>query len=424
MAIETINIGAVANDGTGDPLRTAFDKINNNDSDLDTRVDAAQSAAEGAQSAAEGAQADADASVKSVNGVEPATDGSLTIVAGDIGDAVLSVNGSTPDTSGNVTIEAGGISSINGIEPSTDGSVTLIASDIRDSVLTVNGVEPSTDGNVSLGADDIPGAVLSVNGNSPATDGDVSVDVEWGKIGGTLASQTDLQSALNAKSNRNYIINGGFQINQRGVSGTVTLSAGAYGHDRWKAGASGCTYTFATSGGVTTITISAGSLQQVIEGANLETDTYTLSWGGTAQGKIGGAGSYGASGISASVTGGSNLTIEFNTGTLSKVQLERGSQATDFENRHYAHEEVLCLRYGEKNTLFIQPGFITASVGGTLPYRVAKRVKPTVTLTPSYVNSNTFQVLAASDQLKIAWNIATTSSGGFATVDIFSSAEL
>ena len=30
MAQQTINIGSAANDGTGDPLRTAFDKINDN----------------------------------------------------------------------------------------------------------------------------------------------------------------------------------------------------------------------------------------------------------------------------------------------------------------------------------------------------------------------------------------------------------
>jgi hypothetical protein len=30
MAKQVINIGIVANDGTGDPLRTAFDKINDN----------------------------------------------------------------------------------------------------------------------------------------------------------------------------------------------------------------------------------------------------------------------------------------------------------------------------------------------------------------------------------------------------------
>ncbi len=35
---------------------------------------------------------------------------------------------------------------------------------------------------------------------------------------------------------KNKIINGNFDINQRAVSGTVSLSAGVYGHDRWKDG--------------------------------------------------------------------------------------------------------------------------------------------------------------------------------------------
>ena len=143
---------------------------------------------------------------------------------------------------------------------------------------------------------------------------------------------------------KNAIINGNFAINQRDKSGTVTLAAGFYGHDRWKAGASGCTYTFATSANVTTLTITAGSLQQVIGGANLFTDTYALSWQGTAQGKIG-AGAYSASGVTGSVTGGANLTIEFGTGTLSLVQFERGTVATPFDARPESVEAALCGRY-------------------------------------------------------------------------------
>jgi hypothetical protein len=143
---------------------------------------------------------------------------------------------------------------------------------------------------------------------------------------------------------KNRIINGNFGINQRGVSGTVTLTAGSYGHDRFKGGASGCTYTFATSANVTTLTITAGSLIQVIEGTNLESATYTLSFSGTAQGKIG-AGSFSSSGVTGSVTGGSNLNIEFNTGTLSLVQLEKGSTATSFDYRSFGTELALCQRY-------------------------------------------------------------------------------
>ena len=143
---------------------------------------------------------------------------------------------------------------------------------------------------------------------------------------------------------KNAIINGNFGINQRGVSGTVTLSAGVYGHDRWKAGASGCTYTFATSNNVTTIDISAGSLIQVIEGINLESGTYTLSWTGTAQGKIG-AGSFGNSGITGAAVGGTNLNIEFGTGTVSLVQFELGTVVTPFERRQFGQELALCQRY-------------------------------------------------------------------------------
>jgi hypothetical protein len=183
---------------------------------------------------------------------------------------------------------------------------------------------------------------------------------------------------------KNAIINGNFGINQRGVSGTVTLAAGAYGHDRFKAGASGCTYTFATSNNITTLTISAGSLIQVIEGNNLFTGTYTLSWTGTAQGKIG-AGSFAASGVTGSVTGGSNLNIEFNTGTLSLVQFEQGSVATPFERRPYGTELALCQRYGVElangSTLVVVTGqcFGSDKGGGVLRFPVEMRAAPTIT---------------------------------------------
>jgi hypothetical protein len=144
---------------------------------------------------------------------------------------------------------------------------------------------------------------------------------------------------------KNRLINAQGLINQRSVSGTVTLAAGAYGHDRFKAGASGCTYTFSTSGNVTTFTITAGSLIQVVEGLNLETGTYCLSWTGTAQGKIG-AGSYSASGVTGSITGGTDTNVEFNTGTLSLPQLEKGLLATSFDYRSYGAELTSCERYG------------------------------------------------------------------------------
>jgi hypothetical protein len=181
---------------------------------------------------------------------------------------------------------------------------------------------------------------------------------------------------------KNRLINAQLLINQRGVSGTVTLSAGAYGHDRFKAGASGCTYTFATTNNVTTLTITAGSLQQVIEGLNLESGTYTLSWTGTVQGKIG-AGSYGASGITGSITGGTNTTIEFNTGTLSLPQLEVGSTATSFDYRPYGTELVLCQRYyyglsGSGIPIMIGQAYSTSAAIGAFVTPTEMRAIPTL----------------------------------------------
>lgn len=159
---------------------------------------------------------------------------------------------------------------------------------------------------------------------------------------------------------KNLLINPSFTVNQRAVSGTVVLAAGVYGHDRWKAGASGCTYTFATTNGLTTLTITAGSLIQVVEDVNIPygTNTLVLSWTGTAQGKIG-AGSYSSSGVIASVSGGANLNVEFNTGTLRLVQLEKNIVPTTFEQRPYTVEFDLCRRYFE----YLVCGTVNAYLG-------------------------------------------------------------
>lgn len=143
---------------------------------------------------------------------------------------------------------------------------------------------------------------------------------------------------------KNKIINGNFAINQRAVSGTVTLAAGAYGHDRWKAGAGGCTYTFSSLVNTTAIAISAGSLQQVIEGSSLQSGTHTLSYTGTAPARING-GVWGVSGMTGTAVGGVNQTIEFGVGTVSLVQYEPGTYGTPFEHLHISVQQVMCSRY-------------------------------------------------------------------------------
>jgi len=180
---------------------------------------------------------------------------------------------------------------------------------------------------------------------------------------------------------RNKIINGNPRINQRGyVSGAAT-TAGQYTLDRWKVTGTGG-ITFSTTNNKTTITIPSGqTIQQVIEGLNLDTGTYVLSWEGTAQGRVN-SGSYGASGaVTASVTGGTNTTIEFNAGTVTNIQFEQGTVVTPFERRDYGSELLMCQRYFELGDSALYgcqfAGFL---IGLRISYKQTKRTAPTISI--------------------------------------------
>ena len=153
---------------------------------------------------------------------------------------------------------------------------------------------------------------------------------------------------------RNRLVNGNFAVNQRGYGGTA-LAAGAYGHDRWKAGSGGCTYGVTAGTPDTQVNVTAGTLQQVVETVHVEGGAYTLSWAGTATARViytatGGSSTtttaYAASPIVLpSVNAGLAVTVEFGTGTLGRVQLEPGPTATPFERRPLGTELSLCWRY-------------------------------------------------------------------------------
>jgi hypothetical protein len=189
--------------------------------------------------------------------------------------------------------------------------------------------------------------------------------------------------AGNATLLKNRLIDAGFIINQRGyVSGTA-LSTGTYAHDRWKAGASGCTYTF-TQGSLgvpIVITITAGSLQQIIEGCNMpDGGTFTLSWTGTAQGRVNGGGYSTSPLIVTGLTAGANCTVEFNIGTCSFPQLEVGSSATGFEYRQYGQELALCQRYYQIGD-YHQVAAGTSSGDGTITLPIQMRTSPSMAYT-------------------------------------------
>jgi len=205
---------------------------------------------------------------------------------------------------------------------------------------------------------------------------------------------------------KNKSIKSNYAIKQRGVSGTVVLSAGVYGHDRFKAGSSGCTYTFATTANVTTITITAGSLQQVIEGVNLQSGTHVLSWTGTAQAKID-SGSYADTGVTATLTGGTNATVEFGTGTVTKAQLEVGSNASTFEQLQYGQQFALCQRYYQVHDQSVNAYYNAGIIG--FPFNTVMRASPTLTLSYSGTANRVYRLdTGATADLTIASSTMTT----------------
>ena len=66
-------------------------------------------------------------------------------------------------------------------------------------------------------------------------------------------------AAVSDMVGRNVVINGNFGINQRAYASGTALAAGAYAHDRFKAGSGGCTYAFTQTVPDTAITITAGT---------------------------------------------------------------------------------------------------------------------------------------------------------------------
>lgn len=150
----------------------------------------------------------------------------------------------------------------------------------------------------------------------------------------------------------NLIVNSGFRVNQMGYVSGATLAAGVYGHDQWKAGASGGDYSFTQLKSSTQITIASGkSLIQPIEDVNVAGGSYVLSWTGTAQARAGintltPSGSYASSPILITgQTAATAMSVEFNAGTLGTVKLESGASVTPYVMRKLQDELLLCRRY-------------------------------------------------------------------------------
>lgn len=200
---------------------------------------------------------------------------------------------------------------------------------------------------------------------------------------GNVLSATGGGGGGGASGLRNKLFNATFFVNQRQyTSGAATAAANQYTLDRWRVVTSGQNLSWSDSGGVRTVTAPAGGIEQVIEGNNLVTGDYVISWGGTATCTVGGVAK--ANGDTVAVTGGSNLTIRFSGGTVVAPQFEKGTTPTDFEDRPFGLELALCQRYllayaSEDTASGICFGYTFSSTQGDfmLPAPVELRAPPT-----------------------------------------------
>lgn len=204
---------------------------------------------------------------------------------------------------------------------------------------------------------------------------------------------------------RNLLINASGRVNQREyVSTTATTGTNEFTLDRWRVLVSGQNLTFSASGNFIVMTAPAGGLGQVIEGVNVDGGTYVITWTGTATCTVGGVAR--TSGETFTLVANTNVDIVFSGGTVSKPQLEKGSDQTDFENRLFHNELIAGQRY-----FFPKPAYrvLLADAGGTGPnigpylsFPVQMRTEPTVSQSDLQFQVNT------GDVEFILWSVSRT----------------
>ena len=261
MAIQTINIGSSANKGDGDPLRTAFKKINENFAELDvvsTKRDVVGSVyADDSTLLVDGVNGLIPSSV--LSGALPAIDGSaLTGVTATETDPIV----------GAITgiVKADGSGNISAAVAGTDYLTTVAFADITSKPTTVAGygitdayTKAEVDSSISsvtaghfdfnITGDDstvrtvTSGSTLQITGGTAITtasdvDGNITVtgvaqDFTWDSITGTPTTIADygITDALQIGTTASTALAGNtalFDGNYGSLSGTPTLFSGAY----------------------------------------------------------------------------------------------------------------------------------------------------------------------------------------------------
>jgi len=95
---------------------------------------------------------------------------------------------------------------------------------------------------------------------------------------------------------------------------------------------------------------------------------------------------------------------------IADVQLELGKVATPFEHRSYGEELALCQRYYEEVPLGRITGYHTAAVRAGFQWKVNKRAAPTVTFSSSVLSTGASVTLSPSGPTTYGMSINATAS--------------
>ena len=273
---------------------------------------------------------------------------------------------------------------------------------------------------------------------------------------------------------RNLLINGNFDVWQRGTSSSAKTSAGYQSADRWYFNASGATYTTAQQSftlgqtevpynpkyflrfTVTGADDNAGVWHKIEDARKSSGQTVTLSFWAKYNSdspsstinlkfiqNFGTGGSPSSqvtvietirlydvwtkyevqhtfTSLSGKTLGSDNNSwfgLEISNGTnetwdmdLAQVQLELGKVATPFEHRSYGEELALCQRYYEEVPFGRITGYHTTIVRAGFQWKVNKRAAPTVTFSSSVLSTGASVTLSPSGPTTYNMSINATAS--------------
>ncbi len=244
----------------------------------------------------------------------------------------------------------------------------------------------------------------------------------------------------------NLLINGDWQINQRGFAGGA-LASGAFGYDRWRAHTGGA--SLARNG--FDLTLTSGAIQQVVEPALWGVSSFAstplcLSVEGLGGGSLNvSAGSAtgtitpGSGRRSAVLTPGAGdtgaltvrLALASGAATFRRIKLETGTAATPWPQRSLVEERQLCERYYWRPDAAMLIDAYQSMAGyfqQFLVYPTLMRVVPTVVYTvlqESNIYNGERSIIASSPIMAVASIRALSTGRVYAQFgDIAFSAEL